>query len=596
MSKKDTSQKFFTIQFYEHGLEEAKTTKVPARKGKSLKESLEPILQNHNLSFETHSVFLDSSNTPLPLTSETFPYGGHILVVKANEQVKVDKRIFSMRKDDGKKSPETNKRFSSLLKDYETNGFEDEIFDATDGDSPKIEEVDEFFLETSWKDVITETENITDRQRVQQEAIWELLSTEITFIKDIKIVIDIFQKCFLSLQKEGYLTEIDQSVIYANINEIYEVNVSFWNLVKRAVENARLTKLPIKPSQLVQSFEEFEELFQPYITFCNADTSNMKIPNCSQRTNEMLKEYFSWCDNHEKCKRIKLAGFLIKPLQRVTKYSLLIRAILNKTDDEKERFLMEDMMSRVETFVSKINSAVHMRQEYEKLISVLAKFDTYCPQDAVNDETEKIMSEYCNLDLKGNIPGVSEDEKRFLLKDGPMKLVEKQTKKDVHAFLFSDVFVLTKLKRNIDKYRIIRQPFRLNKVELKVLKDPGSFFFIYLNEYGVMANAFVLQINPSEQAKWLSAFQKAKKEYEIVRNEYGYTKEDFFDDDLPNSVICKNKVRKRNAQNLSRSTSKSPSKDFADSTALQWTNWKLLFGATVFCLFNVFLARLFGFK
>lgn len=47
-------------------------------------------------------------------------------------------------------------------------------------------------------------------------------------------------------------------------------------------------------------------------------------------------------------------------------------------------------MSRVETFVSKINSAVHMRQEYEKLISVLAKFDTYCPQDAVNDETEKV--------------------------------------------------------------------------------------------------------------------------------------------------------------------------------------------------------------
>lgn len=78
-----------------------------------------------------------------------------------------------------------------MLKDYETNGFEDEIFDATDGDSPKIEEVDEFFLETSWKDVITETENITDRQRVQQEAIWELLSTEITFIKDIKIVIDV---------------------------------------------------------------------------------------------------------------------------------------------------------------------------------------------------------------------------------------------------------------------------------------------------------------------------------------------------------------------------------------------------------------------
>lgn len=48
-------------------------------------------------------------------------------------------------------------------------------------------------------------------------------------------------------------------------------------------------------------------------------------------------------------------------------------------------------MARVETFVSKINSAVHMRQEHEKLISVLAKFDTYSPVDAVNDEVEKVF-------------------------------------------------------------------------------------------------------------------------------------------------------------------------------------------------------------
>ena len=85
--------------------------------------------------------------------------------------------------------------------------------------------------------------------------------------------------------------------------------------------------------------------------------------------------------------------------------------------------------------------------------------------------------------------------------------------KDVHAFLFSDVFVLTKLKRNVDKYRVIRQPFRINKVVLRVLKDPGSFVFIYLNEYGVMANAFVLQIAPEEQPKWFNACEEAKVRY-----------------------------------------------------------------------------------
>ena len=72
------------------------------------------------------------------------------------------------------------------------------------------------------------------------------------------------------------------------------------------------------------------------------------------------------------------------------------------------------------------------------------------------------------------------------------------------------MFVLARPKKNSDKYKVIRQPFRLSKTVIRVLKDPGSFLIIYLNEYNVMSNAFVLQINPQEQAEWLSAIEKAK--------------------------------------------------------------------------------------
>ena len=47
-----------------------------------LRESLEPMLEKYNITFESHSVFLDSSNTPLPLAFETFPLSGSILHVR----------------------------------------------------------------------------------------------------------------------------------------------------------------------------------------------------------------------------------------------------------------------------------------------------------------------------------------------------------------------------------------------------------------------------------------------------------------------------------------------------------------------------------
>ena len=46
------------------------------------RDSLEPILEKYSITFESHSLFLDSSNTPLPLAFETFPLSGSILHVK----------------------------------------------------------------------------------------------------------------------------------------------------------------------------------------------------------------------------------------------------------------------------------------------------------------------------------------------------------------------------------------------------------------------------------------------------------------------------------------------------------------------------------
>lgn len=562
-SKRDSgSNKFFTVQYAENGTSENKTTKIPAKKGKSLKESLDGVFQTHEFTFDTHSVFLETSKTPLPLASDCFPYGGCTLNIRATNDVDVDKRIMTLMRNEDKKSPqEQNKRFSKLLLHYSLNGLEDEeeddseedesedettqmngenedTDDAVNGDQvdgsssqrqrrrqnkkPSEEDIfnRDFYLESTWKEVVDGSEDMERADRVQQESIWELLNTEKTYISDLRVVTQVFKKCFNKLQKDGYLADVDPFLIFANIDEIYDVNVDFWKLLVTVVENSRRSRQPMKPSELIIAFDRFEVLFQPYIKFCNKDTSNIHLPNYSDATNEQLKDYFTWCDDHPRCKRIKLQGFLIKPLQRVTKYSLLLRAVQSKTVNENDKQMLDKMRTRVETFVSKINSAVHMRQEHEKMLAVLGRLETYSPVEAVNDEAEKIMNEYSNLDLRGPIPDFPPDRKRLILKEGSMRLVEKQVKKDVQGYLFTDVFVLARPKKNTDKYKVIRQPFRLDKTVIRVLKDVGSFLVVYLNEYNVMSNAFVLQINPTEQAQWLTAFEKAKTGYEETKKEH----------------------------------------------------------------------------
>lgn len=51
-----------------------------------------------------------------------------------------------------------------------------------------------------------------------------------------------------------------------------------------------------------------------------------------------------WCETQSACNRLRLVDILVKPMQRLTKYSLLLKAILKKTDCEEQRLGLEFMV------------------------------------------------------------------------------------------------------------------------------------------------------------------------------------------------------------------------------------------------------------
>ena len=51
----------------------------------------------------------------------------------------------------------------------------------------------DFYLESSWKDVVDGSEEMERAARVQQESIWELISTEKTYISDLRTVTQVLR-------------------------------------------------------------------------------------------------------------------------------------------------------------------------------------------------------------------------------------------------------------------------------------------------------------------------------------------------------------------------------------------------------------------
>ncbi|XP_078696724.1 pleckstrin homology domain-containing family G member 5-like isoform X12 [Branchiostoma floridae x Branchiostoma belcheri] len=375
-------------------------------------------------------------------------------------------------------------------------------------------------LESSWTEIVEDKSTMTKKQMGQQEALWELVSTEVSYIKGIRVVVDLFMCCLINLQNEALLCEIDTEKLFSNIQEVEQCNSAFWqDHMCHVVTKARQRREPLKPSDMEEGFLEFEEMFQPYVKYCMEEEACVAYMKDKFRDNDLFKQYVEWGENQKQCQRLKLGDLLVKPMQRITKYTLLLKAILKKTEEPSERESLVRMIDKVETFVTKVNTTLRQRHEQQRLANIIARIESYDAVEPGSDEVDRLLGEYCHIDLTAPMPGAGMKDKRYLLYEGGMKLKDgKDSKVDVYGFLFTDMLLITKpIKRGSEKFKVIKQPMIMDRIELKELKDPGSFLLVYLNEYKLATAAYMMQAGTPGQGKtWIEAIRNARKNYETL--------------------------------------------------------------------------------
>ncbi|CAG5119282.1 unnamed protein product, partial [Candidula unifasciata] len=84
-TKAVTSGSYFTLRFSDSAGKEDECVVVAAAKNKSLREALEPVLQARNMDVTFINVFIEKSQTPLPMSCDTVFLAGNLLEVKEKE-------------------------------------------------------------------------------------------------------------------------------------------------------------------------------------------------------------------------------------------------------------------------------------------------------------------------------------------------------------------------------------------------------------------------------------------------------------------------------------------------------------------------------
>ncbi|KAF0035928.1 hypothetical protein F2P81_011240 [Scophthalmus maximus] len=333
---------------------------------------------------------------------------------------------------------------------------------------------------------------------------------------------ELFLCGLLNLQESGLLTEVEPAKMFSNIQELVRLHTSLWNQVMLPVlDKARQARALLDPTELQHGFRTFGSRFQPYIRYCMEEEACMEYMRTLLRDNELFRTYVTWGETHKQCNRLKLADMLAKPHQRLTKYPLLLKSILKKTDEPSARDIVNNMVATVEGFINSVDSQMRQRQERQKLATISARVDSYEAVEGSSEEVEKILKEHNRFDLMAPMRGISPEETRQLHLEGALRMKEgKDSRMDVYCFLFTDLLLITKPVKRVEKVKVIRQPLLMHNVVCKELKDPGSFILIYLNEFKSAVAAYTFQANSATQGRsWIDAICNVQNQLQRLRTE-----------------------------------------------------------------------------
>ncbi|KAJ8968250.1 hypothetical protein NQ317_012959 [Molorchus minor] len=157
--------------------------------------------------------------------------------------------------------------------------------------------------------------------RKRQYVLKELIDTEEAYVRDLSLIVDGYiaamadPNCEIPMPED--LRNGRDKLVFGNIEVIYNWHKNFFlESLKQAVEN---------PVELASLFKRYERKLQIYVLYCkNKHVSEYIV-------SEYLDTYFEEL-RVKLGHKLQLCDLLIKPVQRIMKYQLMLKDILKYTE------------------------------------------------------------------------------------------------------------------------------------------------------------------------------------------------------------------------------------------------------------------------
>mmetsp|Transcript_46596 Transcript_46596/g.117330 ORF Transcript_46596/g.117330 Transcript_46596/m.117330 type:complete len:423 (+) Transcript_46596:118-1386(+) len=281
----------------------------------------------------------------------------------------------------------------------------------------------------------------------------EIVQTEADYVTDLHFIQLKYIKT-LRRQKDVVSGE-ELFQLFGNLDLITSVNDSLYKKLKACLVAAGPDAHGNDIEGFGEVFTEMAKMMLCYHQYCNTHKEALELAARLETKNPAFKNFIdSHLDPETGCP-IQLKNYLIKPVQRVCRYPMLLKELIKLTPaGHKDMESLQLALEKVEAVTQHINTTKANYDNRQKMM-----------------EVERRLSE---------VPGprLSEDRNRIFYKEGPLEKINPKGKVQTRQFfLFSDVLLWGRVQRMKKNHFTFKKFLPLDSALVTDVPDDGKNMF-----------------------------------------------------------------------------------------------------------------------
>ncbi|KAI8142369.1 hypothetical protein BJV82DRAFT_516682 [Fennellomyces sp. T-0311] len=303
------------------------------------------------------------------------------------------------------------------------------------------EQEQELWMNTVSKQIF---ESVSPMERKRQEVIFELAQTEAYFVRELEYV----NKMWIKPLRRKDIISADRrekfiNKVFCNIMTIHEVNLRFLSALR-----ARQSEGPIV-AQIGDVVLDFVVNLEPFLLYGSRQHEAKYMVDMERATNPKFRSFAEETERHSSSRRLELDGYLTKPTTRLSRYTLILDAILKCTPAEHpDQTNIPKATDTIKRFLTRVN---------EENGKAKNRFDLDRIEQKLLFKTEKV-----DLHLA--------DENRQFIKQVKLRKAPNPDSPEYHLLLFDHYLVITKIKyiKRHERYVVKRRPIPLELLDVSL--------------------------------------------------------------------------------------------------------------------------------